>query len=425
MTYNKQTALADSDGHATSDPRVIGKVSWRLLRALDIAPHELRGISIQIQKLETRTPCAPTAGQARLPSRREPNSTAASTDIGPAPKARASSSELVTARSEPKASGMGVDLPSFSQVDKSVFEALPEDIRQELEAEYERRSAPPPKPEHETGPPRRAASVNPPRTANDKPRDRGASVSRGGGRSLRGRGAPSRSRGRGRSSLPPPIPAVPAGVHVKPGELVELGIDADVFAVLPVDIQREQLAAARGARVRPSQQPVRPTSPLKPLQRLAGRWAPPRGPHEYIPPPPPPRARFAEAEKPVLRPGGSGAGAVDGVDVRRVVSVWVERFARHAPHAGDVALVGGYLVRCVETDVGAERAVGVMRWWGALLRRRWGIWEHADERDEEPDPGEDVRAEMVGMAWWRAYREIGDKMNEVVRKRFGGSLKFR
>ena len=430
VTYNKQSALADSDGHATSDPRVIGKVSWRLLRALNIAPHELRGISIQIQKLETRTPCAPTAGQARLPFRREPNSTSARTDIGPAPKARAPSSELVTARSEPKASGMGADLPSFSQVDRSVFEALPEDIRQELEAEYERRSAPahPLKLEHETEPPRRAASVNPPRPANDEPRDRdtSASASRGG---RRGRGAPAASRGNSRSSLPPPIPA--GVVRVKPGELVELGIDADVFAALPVTIQREQLAAARGARVRPSQQPVRPTSPLKPLQRLEGRWAPPRGPHEYIPPPPPPRARFAEAEKPVLRPGaagagtGTGAGAVDGVDVRRVVSVWVERFVRHAPHAQDVALVGGYLVRCVETDVGAERAVGVMRWWGALLRRRWGVWEHADERDEEPDPGEDVRAEMVGMAWWRAYRETGDKMNEVVRKRFGGSLKFR
>ena len=440
MTYNKQSALADSDGHATSDPRVIRKVSWRLLRALGIAPHDLRGISIQIQKLETRTPCAPTAGQARLTFRREPNSTAAGTDIGPAPKARASSGELVTARPEPKASGMGADLPSFSQVDKSVFESLPEDIRQELEAEYERRSAPPLKPEHETEPPRRAASVNPPRTANDKPRDRGTSAgaNRGGDRSLRGRGAPSKSKSRGRSSLPPLppplppppppiIPAVPAGVRVKPGELVELGIDADVFAALPADIQREQLAAARGARVRPSQQPVRPTSPLKPLHRLEGRWAPPRGPHEYIPPPPAPRARFAEAEKPVLRSGGTGTGtgAVDGVDVRRVVSVWVERFARHAPHAGDVALVGGYLVRCVETDVGAERAVGVMRWWGALLRRRWGLWEHADERDEEPDPDEDVRGEVVGMAWWRAYREIGGKMNDVVRKRFGGSLKFR
>jgi DNA repair protein REV1 len=120
-------------------------------------------------------------------------------------------------------------------------------------------------------------------------------------------------------------------------------------------------------------------------------------------------------------------GAVEGAEVRRVVRAWVEQFVRYAPHGEDVELVGDYLVRCVETDVGAERAVGVMRWWGALLRRRWAVWEHADERDEEPEPGEDVRDEMVGMAWWRAYRQVASGMNEVVRKRFGGgsSLKFR
>src|SRR5216683_6358206 len=186
VTYNKQSALADSDGHATSDPRAIGKVSWCLLRALNIAPHELRGISIQIQKFDACTACAPTHGQARLPFRPEPNSTAASTSKGPSPKARASSSELVTAPSYPKGSATGVDLPSFSQVDMSVFDALPEDIRHELEAEYKRRRSASPvkvKPEHVTEPPpRRAASVIPPRGANDRPRVRSTSASRGGRR---------------------------------------------------------------------------------------------------------------------------------------------------------------------------------------------------------------------------------------------------
>src|SRR6267154_3808275 len=36
-----------------------------------------------------------------------------------------------------------VDLPSFSQVDKDVFDALPGDVRKELELEYERRSRSP------------------------------------------------------------------------------------------------------------------------------------------------------------------------------------------------------------------------------------------------------------------------------------------
>ncbi|KAH9029068.1 DNA repair protein [Lactarius pseudohatsudake] len=395
VTYNKQSALVGPDGRATSDPRLIGSLSWRLLRTLSIPPRELRGISIHIQKLDAHTGSIPAPGHAHLPFRPAPNPTASGPIVGPAPKARAPSSAPVTAPSEPRPA-TGADLPSFSQLDMSVFEALPEDIRKELETEYERRSAPAPnKPEPPADPTPRVNSVIPARGGgSDRPRGRGM-----GAVSSRGR------RGHG------------AAVVVVPGELEELGIDAEVFSALPVRIQREQLAAARGARVRPSQQPVRPSSPLRPLQRTRGT---------YIPPPPPPRARFAEAERPVLRRGDADtAPVVEGVDVRRVVRAWVELFVRHVPHAEDVALVGGYLVRCVVTDVGAERAVGVMRWWGALLRRRWAVWEHADERDEEPEPGEDIRAEVVGMAWWRAYREVGDNLNVVVRKRFGGSLKFR
>ena len=453
VTYNKQSTLVGPDGRATSDPRVIGSLSWRLLRTLSIPPHELRGISIQIQKLDAHT--AATAGsiqhapgQVPLHFRPTPNNpSTAGTKAGPAPKRRALSSEPVTAQPEE-------DLPSFSQVDMSVFEALPEDIRKELQAEYERRSSvppPPPPPKNEPSSASsadrihpRANSAAPFRDAgNDRLRGRGAGAVSSGNRGRRGifgrgqaRGATSwmaRARGRGRGhgrgrgrGGQLTFTSAPIMVRVKPGELAELGIDADVFSALPVRIQREQLAAARGARVRPSQQPVKPTSPLRPLQRLAGRWAPPQGPHEYIPPPPPPRARFAEAERPGLRRGDAETSpAVEAADVRRVVRAWVELFTRHAPHTEDIALIGGYLVRCVATDVGAERAVGVMRWWGALLRRRWAVWEYADERDEEPEPGEDIRAEVVGMAWWRAYRDVGDSLNEVVRKRFGGSLKFR
>ena len=93
-----------------------------------------------------------------------------------------------------------------------------------------------------------------------------------------------------------------------------------------------------------SQQPVRPTSPLKQLQMLRRRWDLPGCPTRH-------HQRdavhaLAEAEKPVLRPLGTGAGVVDGVDVWQVVSVWVELFARYAlpVHVEDIALVGGYLV---------------------------------------------------------------------------------
>src|SRR6267154_882320 len=249
ITYNKQSTLADSDGRATSDPRLIERVSWHLLRVLNIAPHELRGISIQIQKLAAPTECAPTPGQARLPFRSKPNSTSAGTSMGPAPNARASSSELVTAQPEPKLPAKGIDLPSFSQVDMTVFEALPDDIRQELEAEYQRRRSAPPKPEPVAVAelPRRASSVHLTRGGISNSRVRGT-ASRG--RRDGGRQPPGiNSRSRGRFTPQPIQPAPAAVVRVKPGELAELGIDEAVFAVLPVPIQREQLAAARGARI--------------------------------------------------------------------------------------------------------------------------------------------------------------------------------
>ena len=58
------------------------------------------------------------------------------------------------------------------------------------------------------------------------------------------------------------------------------------------------------------------------------------------------------------------------MDVRKVVRACVEEFIRYAPHAEDVALVEGYLVHCVETDVGAECAVGIMQWWAGLNHLR-------------------------------------------------------
>ncbi len=254
VTYNKQSALAGLDGRATSDPRVIGSLSWRLLRTLSIPPRELRGISIQIQKLDAHTGSILAPVQAHLPFRPAPNPPTTGTIVGPAPKARAPPTEPVTAQPEPKGPAAGADLPSFSQVDMSVFEALPEDIRKELEAEYNRRSAPAP---NKSEPPAdlipRANSAIPYRGGgNERLRSRGTDAvsSRGRRGSLgrdQARGAASwvlrpRGRGRGRGDgaggpsrggllafLPAPAPMV----HVKPGELAELGIDAEVFAALP------------------------------------------------------------------------------------------------------------------------------------------------------------------------------------------------
>ncbi|CAE6437465.1 unnamed protein product, partial [Rhizoctonia solani] len=51
-TYNKTCSIAGSRGLATNDPEVIGREAWKLLCSMRFDPTELRGIGIQIQKLD-------------------------------------------------------------------------------------------------------------------------------------------------------------------------------------------------------------------------------------------------------------------------------------------------------------------------------------------------------------------------------------
>ncbi|KAI0046939.1 DNA repair protein [Auriscalpium vulgare] len=433
LTYSKQSALAGLNGRATDDASAIGALSWKLLKSLEIPPQELRGLGVQIQKLEDGSAPVPEPGQARLPFRpvESPKKGEASTSkLKPDPpnvappaiqlEPPSPGNEVVMQHTEVR---QDFDLPSFSQVDRSVFDALPADVRAELEAEYKRRSA---SPAIAALPPKKASSP----AAATALRIKGfqsANLARM-TRQLAPRSKPlapppkSRQFGRlGRSG--------PAVVRVTDVELKRLEIDPAVFRVLPVKVQFEQLAQARGALVRPSQRPTRATRPLKPPKRLGGRWAVKQGPHEFIPPPPPPQANFVPP--PVLRqpaptPGGATLKFWEGADIQRLLGEWVGSFREHPPHAQDLEHFAKYLVRCVETDVGVERAVPVMRWWAVLLRREWGFWEHApEEEDDDEEEDEKVTSEAMGRAWWKAYRGVKTRMNEVARRRFGGSLSFR
>ena len=117
-----------------------------------------------------------------------------------------------------------------------------------------------------------------------------------------------------------------------------------------------------------------------------GGWTAPKGPHRYIPS----AVRFAEAEKPSSHCGGA-VTVVEGAYLRKRVRTWMGQFvlvghAHNAPHTEDDANVAVYLVRCVETDVGAVHAAGVMQWRAALsrLQRHCAVGEHVDEKDDEP-----------------------------------------
>jgi DNA repair protein REV1 len=433
LTYNRQSPLSGPLGRATDDDKVIGGLSWKLLKLMNIPPNELRGLGIQIQKLESSAPPTMPAGQVRLsfkpvasPRKGETSTSKAFAITDPfeefAPELDVQHTPGIildfSATVRPHTDQLATDLPAFSQVDISVFNALPDDVRAELEAQYKHRSVTP--------------APREPSTPPDRP-DLARITHQ-----LAPRSRPLAGPAKGKVWFALPAKRAQAPPRATSSQLGALGIDVEVFRALPVNIQREQLAQARGLATRLSQRPARARRPLKAPMRLGERFRPPKGPHEFIPPPPPPAAKFVEPptlRRPPVEKGGEKRTVVDGTEVQKMIGEWVDSFREHIPHRRDVEYFGRYLESCVENDLGVERAVGVVRWWGVLLRRLFGTWERVGEEeagkllDEWVDgraiqQGE-VTSEMVGRAWWRIFKEITMRMNAVARKRFGGSLAYK
>lgn len=267
---------------------------------MNVDPKELRGIGIQITKLE---PVSGEAGKREMEQRTlgfrpveegKKVSTlnwAAREDkgklkaIGPVVSVQPPSSDVdVNAEMKPPITPMntsktetGVDLPSFSQVDRNVLSELPEDVRNELTEEYSRRSrsaTPAASTSNHLVFPQGGDIASPQVTtdtsANDLP---GKKLPTPGGsmRKLTDRGTPlsritQALAPRNSSSISPyksrlfskrvvagegsedasssGAPRV-GGVKVTDSELVKLGLDVDVFRALPGELQSEQLARAR------------------------------------------------------------------------------------------------------------------------------------------------------------------------------------
>ncbi|KIP07473.1 hypothetical protein PHLGIDRAFT_29976 [Phlebiopsis gigantea 11061_1 CR5-6] len=426
-SFTKQIQMAVPGGRATSDHKVIGEYAWKLLKSFAFDPTELRGIGIQVQKLEPASGNNEVQpGQARLPfksvaSPQKPKAGPSKVAEVPAIILQPPSQEILPAPAPP-GSALPVtahfDLPSFSQVDMSVFRELPEDVRRELEDEYKRRSATPDVAQAQEAV--RAASI--PVEPKVKFTVKGTNVKRI-TRQLAPRNRASISpKKKNVFNKPPPSTQVKIGA----GELRKLGLDPAVFAVLPVDLQREQLAYARQKSTRGG--PGRALGGKRKVLKPTWKPRPVEG-NVIIPPPPPPKARFPV--EPTLKQPGKAPGeklhfsATD--DVQTVIEAWVERFREHPPNAKDVQFFAKFLVHCTDgarsTDSGVQKAVAIMKWWLVLLRRDFAVWEHEDD-----DPFLVVMpgtSEYVGRAWWKAFRNVKTQMDDVARKKFGGCLSLR
>ena len=420
-SFNKQAALANAQGQATSDSKDVGDHAWRLLKSWSFDPAELRGIGIHIQKLEGGR--SGDVGQAKLPFQvadRKPTSKG----LAPAPRQSEVDDipELVVNVQPPSSQGelMATDdapmerhnnqiaLPSFSQLDMEVVEALPEDIQKELEDVYLRRSHSPMVVD------RAPAPIPAAPAASTKTAAKATNVKR-----ITQQLAPKSS-----SNLSPKMsvlfakrdtPTSASAVRVSDAELRELEIDPGVFAALPVDMQREQLIMARhtkkgGAVVSERRLVIKDTT---------------RAPRDKPTYPKKPAPTAHRPRPPALKQQGKRQGEKvsfsETEDVQRVMEAWVERFEGHPPNHKDVDFFGRFLVQSVEfSDVGMEKTIAVMRWWLVLLRRRWGA--HEREESEDHRAAEGGTSEVVGKAWWKAFREVKEKVDVAARKRFGGTL---
>jgi DNA repair protein REV1 len=204
-------------------------------------------------------------------------------------------------------------------------------------------------------------------------------------------------------------------------QLRDLNIDPEVFAMLPPKIQREQLIRARvikndgSIRDAPTQHKV--LKPAKPFISPSRRRR--RGPA--------PKAVYVQP--PMLRQQGKEKREklcyFETDDIQSVIEKWVTGYKHWAPKQKDIEFFSKYLVQCMESqegDMGVERAVAIMKWWLVLLRRMWGEFDHEGDLEAEVTDGLNERA---AIAWWRAFREVKRRMDEVTKKKFGGKLSLK
>ncbi|WOO83021.1 DNA repair protein rev1 [Vanrija pseudolonga] len=458
-TFNKGGGISGPRGSATDDPEVIGSEAVKLLGSMRLDPIELRGVGIQVTKLEFST--GPPKGQGLLSAmfgrvkaaqeargeedEREAGEEALGTgDVEVDSKEGSEERDGVEATPVsplPEAPPLppAPAVPSDNHVDPEFLAAMPPSIRAELEAELASKRK---RKRSEEMTPEVEVEVRDSVGVNDNDDDGDAHVAaRTGGRhkyahitkQLRpkiktmmgnkaiaelplytawGKRQASRSRSRSVDPAAGPTTTAPStesdsDIQVieadiaKIGEytvstLRELGIDLDVFAALPADLRAEVVQA--------EQQRVQ-------LRRSGGK-------HSAKADSPAKRAKAAVAPKIAPTPATVTRkpalfGARDTSAVAEVLTRWVVT-CDGQPADADVARVGKYLVKCVHGWMGGVDHVAV------LLRHLRGLAGDL-ARDGEEEEGEQQEQPLV---WWGVIERLKREVDEAAVAKLGAPLRL-
>uniref|UniRef100_A0A1A7YB70 DNA repair protein REV1 n=1 Tax=Iconisemion striatum TaxID=60296 RepID=A0A1A7YB70_9TELE len=431
---------------ATDSGQLIASTVIKMFHALKLQVQDLRGVGIQVQLLEgnqsvardSRVPQSrsikdmllgpgPSARLGNKDTLQDQPSCSSAPSRGSSPNLRASpepvpgtSKDLPGCRQTPKHSrshlNISIEVPSPSQVDRSVLEALPAELREQVEQSWHRRDE-------------RPNNCHPPDLQPSSPNPRSAS---------------------------PPHPALyspPVGTLLlqipnqpdSPGIVLELPnfsqVDPDVFAALPKELQEElksaynraanlppQVNAAAAEQQNPLLQLKQPgagtgvgplkrrckrknvVSPVKkgssPLKRQQGTNSPakaappPVRSHELMNVPKTenePSTSKQDVTDPVPRPVPALAGACELTDIRTLLREWVTTTAD--PMEEDILQVVKYCTDLVE-DRDLERLDLVMKCMKRLMQQ------------------------SVESVWSMAFDFILDNVQVVVQQAYGSILKI-
>lgn len=418
-TFSKSIPIIEASGVATNDGAIIGSQAWKALASFNFDPTELRGLGLQATKLEELNGKAVGSsletGQTKLNFQRGPE--AGRTSPGsPSPFTKTEADSEMMLLDDPAFMANMSHLPSA--VDLAFLEALPADIRAEVEADIRANDS------GATGSktmlPRSRTPVTPERTARKLVVDLTESPNPSPTKGLDIKHISKQLRPKAITTVSPQKKSLflsRDAITVKDEELRKLGIDKDVFLALPVQLQKEQLDAARAIRM---------GKDLTVVPVYKSRFT--RSPSAAVPRSLPMVARFAEQpELSRLVPSKTGVGREimklkDANDVQQHLKRWVVETHKkqEAPLEEDMRLLTGWLMACATTpgtETGLEKATVVMQWWRWLLRKYWEAQETAASEEGEPSS-----SHVAGRLWWQGFRAAKAQLDEVVKSKFGGEL---
>ncbi|GAA6025370.1 hypothetical protein JCM8202_002800 [Rhodotorula sphaerocarpa] len=439
---NRTSAVSAPGGGATDDGGVVGEVAWRLMAALKAPPHELRGVGIQLTKLERDGISVETVhekGQSKLsfqprpggdsrrvanvgtpqehaaqslpaqsrmgladkfasndpPRKTSPNTLVLTSDSSegedePPRKVEARGQKELLSRTRSRSASRKVEpyIPTMFKPTKRSARPLLKSVSQVSADELR----------HYEIDPETFQSFDRALQAEILADARRSKPPPGKGKTVR-KAVPS-VEDAGRQSAPPEIIVLPpSSAEITDSQIESMCYDPVIFRELGKATQLEQIALhhARQARTVPGDRSTRSGASGDAASAAKVRNRPP-------------------VKNVVVRPTPRFQGQTQLAEILDRIELWMETAPERPPDRDDVDALGRYVEKCAARERGHNlaQATDILRWWDCLLTQHFP--HGATTPTESPNGIEEL--------WRLGYRSVRDRLDRVVEKATGRRLQF-